>query len=195
MSCDCNCPEKTIVDFSINNIGIQLLDNAGNWNNRADSTQTFSPKAIAFQIILSDTALGDEYLYMSSLVKPIRLFAFKQSFAFSCDCDFYDYYYDNKIDSIEIRTVFDYSPNRIAGSNVSAIVLSASDNIPSDNLYLTKCNLIEIINQSDIINDPSISFSLFLTEEAQNELAQFEIIIHLLNGESVHKLSPIIHLS
>lgn len=195
MSCGCDCPEKTVIDFNINTVGIQLLHNSGNWDSRTDSTQTISPKAVAFQVTLSDTSLSEEYLYMSHLAKSIKILAFKQSYAFSCDCDFYDYYYDNKIDSIEVKTIFDYSPSRLAGSNISDIILSTSDNIPSSNLYLTNCHLIEKINQSDIINEPRIDFSLFLTEEAHNNLAQFEIIIHLANGGSVHKLSPIININ
>lgn len=190
---DCNCPEVTILNFTINSLELTLLDNSEHWTQSADSNENFHPKAFGFQIELRDTSIQDEFLYMSHHYNPNPSFGFSTAFATSCYCDYYDYQVSQYIDSISVISLLDFSNDTPAGTNISNILLAKQSNDYGGGLYNSLCDLIENINSEPLISSPNIEFHLYLAEAPEYAKGQFKINIHLNDGATVSRISPMIN--
>jgi len=191
VSCTCNCPEKEFIDFNCSIVQLEIRDNSGAYEVHADTTQILPAEAIGFHFWLYDT-LEMNYYYAQNAVFN---FGFNTASAFSCDCDFYDYKQVKQLNNIEVITRLNFSDEYPSGSNVSNLFLGRINNWGMNELYKTPCDIIDYYQLNEVLDNPSISFSLYLTEAAKNDSLQLEFLFHFNNNTYLSKVSPVLSIN
>lgn len=167
----CDCSDEVFF-FDFEKVEIINLDNSQFWVNELEA-DTMKKAAVAFEIrIKPDEEQYEQYVCNFS-------YSFSSAYAFSCDCS-PKFKANQQISKIKIITLFDISDQAKANSDVTDLFVAYKENYYGSNqLYIPIPNLYERIN-SDIYYDTQVQgFQLFMTQEIQNDSAQFIIEIEL----------------
>ena len=171
-SCEC---DETPIPFILNRLNINNLDNSGTYASVTES-DTMCTSAVAFEILINDTSLYYPYYSNSQLQRAP--FGFSSAWAEECEPGFTS---NEKIERIEIYSLFDLNENIFADDEVSAFFYGQSDYYPSSGMYASLSDVISYLN-SLASYYPQLTFKVFLSKPIENNRARFLFNVFLSDG-------------
>lgn len=172
--CECNNPP---IIYSLNVVEISSNNHSGLIGAIPD-TDTMFCESVSFSVTLRDTNFYYPYYAYKQVYRGLP--GFTSSYAYSDDCDPL-FSLNEKIEKVEIITLFQINPSIPLGTDVAELFAAESSNYPNNGLYATLTDVVNYLNTS-ISNFPNISFEVFLKEKVENSSARFVFNLHLSDG-------------
>lgn len=184
---NCECSDEFFY-YSINSIEITNIDNSQTYPQFTEEDEMHKA-AVAFNVLISDTTLTENYAYNQPLQSSI---GFSTAQAWSCDCSM-NYIPEPTIHSFNIYTNFDINDIVKAGDDVSNLFLAFDRKWSNGDLYY---ELNEMINLANITasETPGILLRIFLKIPVDNSKAEFTIDITLSNGTKISQTTNTISI-
>lgn len=174
----CQCPDVKILDLTFNKSIIKAIDNSDNYIQYIQTADSIPNKAVGFEIEIMDSSYIDEYSYeLYAQTKSPILLGFKGAYAWQCYCNYYDYRPTKTIENISLITLFDFSEDYPAQTDISSLFLGYIDRYDFDNknLYSNVNQILKYYNAFDPLESSSIKFEIYLTKPVMNDSLQLEI--------------------
>lgn len=175
---NCECSDEVFY-YSINSIEITNIDNSQTYPQFTEEDEMHKA-AVAFNVLISDTTLTENYAYSQPLQSSI---GFSTALAWSCDCSM-NYLPEPTIQNFNIFTNFDINDTVKAGDDVSNLFLVTDYSWSNRDLYY---ELNELINLANLTTNemPGILLKIFLKVPVDNSKAEFTIEITLSNDTKI----------
>jgi hypothetical protein len=172
--------------FDFSGMDVTPLDNTGTWIKPREGDK-MARNAVAFEI-----RLFPDDLYRADAPLQVNKAGFAQAFAMEeCPVKFRA---NQKIENIDVTSVFSISETIGGGSSVVGSMVGLKNNSGLSSLYLSMNELLDQINPDLYFDDPQEDFMLFLKPEVENDSLQFIFNIQLSDGRVLTKTSEIIYL-
>jgi hypothetical protein len=183
------CPGDGIeVPININLATIAVADNTEESPYATDNNHQPS-EAIAYKVNLYDTTIYNPY-WAQSRVTPIS--TIQSAYAWSYN---EIYILENKVESIRIFTLEDFSDDIRANDEVTHLFVAELDSYEKTNiLYYSMAQIVDQLNSFELNWNPHMSFYLFLKQEPTGNTITFEVRLQFVNGQNITAQTPRINV-
>ena len=192
----CKCPTPELVDLNFSKATITSVNNADSYIFSNESEDSIPAKAIGFKIQLIDSVYENaDYGMYARASFPAHFTFFNEAKAMECDCGYYSYKPVKKLSAIWVKTLFDFSPDYKAGSDMTGLFVGYIDdyNYNSRQLYSSLDDLMRYYGAKDKLNKPAIGFSLFLKQAPTSDSLQFEATFEFDDNSFVTDSTSIVY--
>jgi hypothetical protein len=173
-----SCTPPAPIKMEYNMAAVTGIDNSGRYMPQYQNTDTMHFDAVAFNLVLYDSAFHYHVLTHNS---PNSFFAFSKANALSVAENFVPV---NKVNQLKITTLFDIDNNTKAGSDVTDMMLCAANDFE---LYKELDYAISRLNGEQF--EPKGTVQFVFPMPVLNTMAAFAIDILLDNGKEISCVS------
>ena len=172
----CSCPTPEELDLNFNKAIINSVNNSDGYIDRNPEADTIPSKAIGFKIRLTDSTYYENPEYnMYAHAFQRHLSFFNEAQAMDCRCQYFEYKPIKNLSLIHVKTLLNFSPDYMAGSDMTDLFVGYINNYSAQGLYSTLADVIDYYGVKDKLYNPTIDFSLFLKQASTTDSLQFEI--------------------
>ncbi len=188
---NCDCPTPEVLDLNYNKAIITSVNNADSYISFNPATDLIPAKAIGFEIILTDTLHYEKPDYGYVQRPFVRMSFFNEAYAWDCDCLYFEFRPIKKMSSIHVRTLFDFSPDYKAGSDMTDIFVGYIST--KRGMYSSLDDIISYSGSKDRLFEPTIDFSLFLKQAPTTDSLKFEITFEFDDNSFVTDSTAVVY--
>ena len=192
----CDCPEPEEVEFNLNTSEIALIDNSGYYPYYNSTSDTIPSRAIGFSITLSDSSTNNIYYgALPAKYKPGFSSFIKGAYAWSCDCEFWNFTAKQKLKDIKFTTLSDFNEEIPANTDISHLLVGTVNeyNFDGHGMYKSLNNTISYLAQERNYSTPILSFELYLTQAPESDSIRFEITYEFDDNSSISDTTKTIY--